>query len=159
MKMYVKVLYSNSKHLNYFPINNIAGGVASGIEIRPNEWILNLFFEDKILNEGLIILSFENIKAEIGVSLGFKPYGITYKITRSNGNKIYEVDNGKNFAYMIKKLFENIENPDVCYLWYTPIYILNSENSYISSTRTIKNITDKYVEFFANVKEEEFFKL
>jgi hypothetical protein len=45
--MYVKVLYSNSKHLNYFPINNIAGGVASGIEIRPNEWILNLFLKIK----------------------------------------------------------------------------------------------------------------
>jgi hypothetical protein len=148
-----------SKNINYFPINNIAGGVASGIEIKPNKWILNLFTENKILNEGLIILSFENIKAEIGVSLGFKPYGITYKITKAENNKIYEVDDGKNFAYIVNKLFENIENPDIKYLWYTPIYILNAEDSYISSTRTIKNITDEYVEFFANVEQGKFFKI
>jgi hypothetical protein len=147
-----------SKHLNYSPINNIAGGVASGLEIE-NEFVSNLFLEDKILNKGLIILTFESVNVEVGVSLGFTPYGITYKITKAKENKIFFVDDGKNFAYMIKKLFKNIENPDIRYLWYTPIYILNAEDSYISSTRTIKDLTDEYVEFFANVKEGEFFKI
>jgi hypothetical protein len=147
-----------SKNINYSPVDNIAGGVASGMEVE-NELILNIFTENKILNKGLIILSFENVDAEVGVSLGFKPYGITYKITKAQNNRIYSVDDGKNFAYMIKKLFKNIENPDIRYLWYTPIYILDKEDSYISATRVISNITDDYVEFFANVEEGKFFKI
>jgi len=147
-----------SKNLSYSPVNNIAGGVASGMEID-GEFISHLFIENKILNKGLIILSFENVEAEVGVSLGFKPYGITYKITKSEENKLYLVDDGKNFAYIIKKLFENIENPDIRYLWYTPIYMLESENSHISATRTIKKITDNYVEFFANIEKGKFFKI
>jgi len=147
-----------SKKLTYNLINNIAGGVASGMDID-GKFVSNLFIENKVLNKGLIILSFENIEAEVGVSLGFKPYGITYKITKSEQNKLYLVDDGKNFGYMIKKLFENIENPDIRYLWYTPIYILESEDSHISSIRTIKNVTDEYVEFFANVEKGKYFKI
>jgi hypothetical protein len=141
-----------SNKINYCPVNNIAGGVASGMKVN-NEFVLNIFVENKILNKGLIILSFENVDAEVGVSLGFKPYGITYKITKAQNNRIYLVDDDKNFAYMVKKLFTNIENPYIRYLWYTPIYIVDEEYSYISATRTISNITDDYVEFFANVKE------
>ncbi len=147
-----------SKNINYSPVDNIAGGVASGMEVE-NELILNIFTENKILNKGLIILSFENVDAEVGVSLGFKPYGITYKITKAQNNRIYLVDDGKNFAYMVKKLFTNIENPDIRYLWYTPIYIIDEEDNYISATRTISNITDEYVEFFANIEQGKHFKM
>jgi len=147
-----------SKNISYTPINNIAGGVASGMKIN-DKFVSNLYIENRVLNKGLIILSFENVDAEVGVSLGFKPYGITYEITKAKENKIYLVDDGKNFAYMIRKLFDGIENPDIRYLWYTPIYILDSQNSYICATRTIKDLTDEYVEFFANVEEKKYFKI
>lgn len=146
-----------SQNLHY-NVNNIAGGVASGIE-ENGKWILNIFTDDLVIEKGLVILSFENVNAHIGVSSGFKPYGITYKITKAEKNRIYVVDDGKNFSYLIKKLFTNIEKPDIKYLWYTPIFVLNNENSYVYATRTIKKITDDYVEFFANVEEGKYFKI
>jgi hypothetical protein len=146
-----------SQNINY-NVNNIAGGVASGIE-KNGKWVLNIFTDDLVIEKGLVILSFENVNANIGVSSGFKPYGITYKITKAKKNRIYMVDDGKNFSYLIKKLFTNIEKPDIRYLWYTPIFVLNNENSYVYATRTIKEITDDYVEFFANVEEEKYFKI
>jgi len=147
-----------SKELNYYPINNIAGGVASGYKIN-NELRTMLFVSDKIIKEGIIILSFENVKGEVGISLGYTPYGITYKITKAKDNKLYLVDEGKSFSYMIKKLLKNIENPDIRYLWYVPIYVLTDKNSYVSAIRTVKNIKENCVEFFANVKEGHCFKL
>ena len=147
-----------SKELNYFPVDNIAGGVASGYEVD-NELRTMLFLENKIIKEGLIILSFENVKGKVGVSLGFKPYGITYQITKAKDNKLYLVDDGKSFPYIAKKILSNIKNPDIKYLWYVPIYVLNEKDSYVSAIRTIKKITQDYVEFFANLKEGHYFKL
>jgi len=153
-----KFIENISKELNYTPVNNIAGGVASGYEID-NELRTMLFMGDKIIKEGIIILSFENVKGEVGISLGHTPYGITYKITKAKDNKLYLVDEGKSFPYMIKKLLKNIENPDIRYLWYVPIYVLTDKNSYVSAIRTIKDIKEDFVEFFANIKEGEYFKL
>ena len=147
-----------SKNLNYSPVNNIAGGVASGYEVN-EELRTMLFISDKIIKEGLVILSFENVKGEIGISLGYTPYGITYKIVKAEGNKVYLVDDGKSFCYIVKKLLRGIENPDKRYLWYVPIYVLIAKNSYVSAIRTIKDVKDGYVEFFANIKEGDYFKL
>jgi len=147
-----------SKNLNYYPLNNIAGGVASGYEVE-EELRTMLFTGDKIIKEGIVILSFENVKGEIGISLGHTPYGITYKITKSEGNKVYLIDDGKSFSYIVKKLLRGIENPDNRYLWYVPIYVLTDKNSYISVIRTIKDIKENFVEFFANIKENHYFKL
>ena len=147
-----------SKNLNYYPVNNIAGGVASGYEVE-EELRTMLFTGDKIIKEGIVILSFENVKGEIGISLGHTPYGITYKITKSEGNKVYLIDDGKSFSYIVKKLLRGIENPDNRYLWYVPIYVLTDKNSYISVIRTIKDIKEDFVEFFANIKENHYFKL
>ena len=147
-----------SKKLNYSPIDNIAGGVASGYVVD-NELRTMLFTEGKIIKEGLIILSFENVKGEVGISLGYTPYGITYKITKAKDNKLYLVDEGKSFSYIVKKLLKGIKNPDNRYLWYVPIYVLENKNSYVSSMRAIKDVKYDYVEFFANLKEKEYFKL
>ncbi|GAB6044807.1 hypothetical protein JCM11957_04050 [Caminibacter profundus] len=147
-----------SEKLNYSPINNIAGGVASGYKIN-RELRCCFFVNDAVLKEGVAIVSFENVKAEIGVSLGFKPYGITYKITKAKDNKLYTVDDDKSASYIFSNLLKGIDNPDIRYLWYVPIYVLNENNSDISAIRTIKDIKKDYVEFFANLNEGEYFKL
>lgn len=142
-----------SEYITY-PVSNIAGGVIKGS--KENNFV---FTENKFFSRGIAILSFSNVNWQIGMSSGFIPYGIMYKITKAKNKRIYSVDDGKNFAYIFKQLLDGIEHPDIRYTWYTPIYVLNKNKGHLSSVRTIKNITDKYVEFFSNVNEGEYFKL
>jgi hypothetical protein len=148
-----------SKKLQYTPIDNIVGGVSSGIE---KEGTLQAFqyIDKRIVKNGFIILSFENMSAVIDVSLGFKAYGITYKITKAEGNRLYSVDDGKNFSYIASKmLFATDVKKDIRNLWYAPLSILSENDGYMLTLRTIEKITDDYVEFFAPVHKGEYFKL
>ncbi len=147
-----------SDKLDYAPLNNIAGSVISEI-IENEEHESMIATNDMVTNEGIAIISFENTEWKIGISSGFIPYGITYKIAKAENAKLYTVDDGKNFAYLFKKLLDGIKNPDIRYAWYMPIYILNKDKGYISSVRTVKDITDKYIEFYANIAKGDYFKL
>ena len=147
-----------SHHLHYSLINNIVGGVSSGVRVN-NELRTWQFTNDKIIKNGLIIISFKNVKAKIGVSLGFKPYGITYKITKAKGNKLYEVDYGIKFSTIAKRLIKGIESADKRYLWYIPLNILDEKDGYVATLRTIKDVKDDYVELFCDVKKGQHFKL
>ena len=147
-----------SQQLNYSPIDNITGGISSGIEVD-NELRTYQFTDDKIIKNGFIILSFENIEAKIDISLGFKPYGITYEITKAQGTKIFEVDNGKNFAQKIGGLLKDIKNPDSRYLWYLPINILDEQDGYVATLRTIEEVKENYVKLFGPIRERQHFKM
>ena len=147
-----------SDNLDYNPINNIIGGISSGIEID-NELRTWQFTNNKIIKNGLIIISFRNIKAQIGISLGFKPYGITYKITKAKNSKLYEVDYGIKFSTIAKKLLKGIKNIDEKYLWYIPLNILDEKDGYVATLRAIKEVKKYYVELFGDIKNEQKFKL
>ena len=148
-----------SENLDYSPIDNIVGGVSSGIKIE-NEFHTFQYIDNHVIKNGFIILSFEGVDAEIDISLGFQPYGITYEITKADTNKLYTVDDGKSFAYIAKKMLCNTgETIDIRNLWYCPLSILSSEDGYTSTLRTIENVTESHVEFFAPVKKGEHFKL
>ena len=151
-------LNSISNYLNYKPINNIIGGISSGKKID-NELRTWQFTNNKIIKNGLIIISFKNMKANIGISLGFKPYGITYKITKAKGTKIYEVDYETKFSTIVKRLLKGIKNFDEKYLWYIPLNILDEKDGYVATLRTIKKIKDDYVELFGDIKNGQKFKL
>jgi len=146
-----------SKKLNYSPINNIIGGISSAKldeELKTYQYI-----DDKIITNGFVILTFENVDFAAGVSFGFDAYGIRYKISKANGNKLYNIDDGKSASYMTLKLLEKIKTDDVRYLWYAPFAILSEERGYVKHYRTLKNIQDNYIELFGPVEEEEYFKL
>ncbi|HIQ51080.1 MAG TPA: hypothetical protein EYH54_03855 [Nautiliaceae bacterium] len=147
-----------SDRLYYSSINNIIGGISSGIEID-NELRTWQFTNNKIIKNGLIIISFRNIKAQIGISLGFKPYGITYKITKAKNSKLYEVDYGIKFSTIAKKLLKGIKNIDEKYLWYIPLNILDEKDGYVATLRAIKEVKKYYVELFGDIKNEQKFKL
>ncbi len=147
-----------SDKLEYTLLDNIAGSVIANTT-ENEEYKSMIFVDNMIVDEGIAIISFENIEWKVGISSGFIPYGITYKIAKAENTKIYTVDDGKNFAYLFKKLLDGIKNPDIRYTWYMPIYILNKDKGYISSVRTVKDITDKYVDFYANISEGDCFKL
>jgi hypothetical protein len=147
-----------SDKLNYTPINNIIGGISSG-NLEADELHTFQFIDNKIIKNGLVIVSFENIEYASGVSLGFKPYGINYKVAKAKGNKLYNIDDGRSASYMAYKLLRDIGIDDTRYLWYTPLHILSEEGGYTTTLRTIKEVTDKYIELFAPVKNGDFFKL
>ncbi len=147
-----------SKKLNYSPVNNIIGGISSGYR-QHEETLTYQFVEDKVIKNGFFILSFENVEFSIGIALGFKPYGITYKIEKADGYKIYTIDDGKNFSYVAQNFLKDIENPDIRYLWYCPIYILDDNEGYVATLRTFANVNKDYVELYAPVKNGQHFKL
>ena len=153
-----KYLNDVSDHLNYNPINNIIGGISSGIEID-NELRTWQFTNNRIIKNGLIIISFKNIQAKIGISLGFKPYGITYKTTKAEGSKIYEVDYGVKFSNIANRLVKGIENSDEKYLWYIPLNILDEKDGYVATLRIIKEIKKECVELFGDIQNGQKFKL
>jgi len=150
---------SLSEKLNYTPLNNIVGGVSSGLE---KDGVVQAFqYIDKhLIKNGFVVLSFENMEAVVDASLGFQPYGITYKVTKAEGNRLYSVDDGKKYSYIASKmLLATEENADIRSLWYAPLSILSENDGYMMTLRTVKKITDEYVEFFAPIKEGEYFKL
>jgi len=146
-----------SNKIDYSPVNNIIGGISSGIKIN-EELRTYQFIDDKIIKKGFIILSFSNVRYKIDVSLGFKPYGITYKITRCEGNKLIKVDN-RNFVEIAKGFLKDIKEPDIRYLWYLPINIIDERDGYVATMRTIEEIEENYVKFFGPLKNNQHFKV
>ena len=155
---FVFFLEEVSSKINYAPVNNIIGGISSGIE-KEGELLTYQFVDDKVIKKGFVIVSFENVEAIMDISLGFIPYGITYEITKARNREIFTVDNGKNFRNLVDNLLEGIENPDVRYLWYLPINILDERDGYVATLRTPVKLKENSVEFFGPVKRGQKFKL
>jgi len=147
-----------STNINYSPLNNIIGGISSGIDID-NELRTWQFTDNNTIKNGFLIISFENIEADINISLGFKPYGITYKISRAEQSKLYTVDEYIKFSDIAKRLQKEIKNPDTRYLWHLPLNILDDQDGYVSTLRTIERIEDDYVKLFGPVQDGQHFKL
>lgn len=146
-----------SRKLTYSPINNIVGGIASGFK-ENNEVLTYIFTPQKIIKNGLIILSLSRVDFEIGIALGFKPYGVTYEIKKAEDCKIYTVDDDKSFSYIVQNLLKGINNFKIEYLWYCPINILDDKEGYVATLRTPKALIKDYVEFFGPVKKGQKFK-
>ena len=139
-------------------IENIIGGISSGFKIN-NEVLTYQFVDGKVVKNGFFILSLSDVDYSIGVALGFKPYGITYEIKKAEGYKIYTVDDNKNFAYIVQSFLKDFDKPDIRYLWYAPINILDEDDGYVATLRTFKEIGKDYVEFFGPVVSGQHFKL
>ncbi len=143
-----------SQLINYQPVNNIIGGLSSGYK-----GVTFQFVDSKIIKSGFVITTFSNVDFTIDIALGFKPYGITYKVKKAEGYKLYLVDDNRNFSYLTQSFMKSLDNFDTRYLWYIPIYIIDDEEGYVATLRTFKNIEKDYVEFFGPIKEGQHFKL
>ncbi len=146
-----------SQYLNYKPINNIAGGISSGFEVD-EELLTYIFSENLVIKKGLAILSFKNFNFSIGTVLGFKPYGITYEITKAEGYSIYSVDSGIPFPYIVEGLLSNLPSKEIKQLWYSPLLILDEEEGYQSTLRTFRELKKDKVNMFGPVRNGEKFK-
>jgi hypothetical protein len=145
-----------SKFLTYHPINNIVGGLCSTTQLAGPTY---LFIDDKVIENGIAVLNFKGFEIATDISLGFRPYGITYTIAKGEGNRIITIDEGKEFYVIAKNFLKDIPKPRIEYLWYAPIYILDEEESYLATLRTFKHIDSDGVEFFGPVTKGQQFKL
>jgi len=145
-----------SQRLTY-KVDNIIGGISSG-EVVEGELRTFVYLEDKIIKTGFVILSFYNIQNAMEISLGFKPYGITYTITQAENAHLYKVDDQLDFSNIVKDFLKGIPNPQSQYLWYAPIWILENDG-YVATLRTIEEIGEGYVKFFGPLQEGEQFKI
>lgn len=147
-----------SEDIDHGLASNVVGGISSGFE-QNGEVLTYQFTDNKVIKNGMLIVTFENVEAAIEISLGFKPYGITYKVDYADGYNLYSVNDGKSFVEVTKRLLKGIENPDIRYLWYAPLYILDENDGYVATLRTIAGIEGDHVKLYGPIKNGEHFKL
>jgi small ligand-binding sensory domain FIST len=133
--------------------SNICGGIISTKEKFPSY----IFVAGKVLRNSFSIVSFENVKFEMGLSTGIFKRGPIYTITSGKGFFIYEFDN-KPAGFLPKILLRGIEKGKKEYLWYTPLVIMNDEGELLA-LRTFKDFTDRYVEVWAPIEKGQKVKL
>ena len=155
---FVYFLDKISEGIRYSPVNNIIGGISSGYN-KDGEFLTYQFIDNEVIKHGFLIISLKNVLFSMDISLGFIPYGITYTIKKAKNREIFEVDDHKPFSKIINDLLTGIENPDIRYLWYVPIYILDDKEGYVATVRTPASIKKNSVEFYGPVREGDKFKL
>ena len=129
----------------------LIGGICSGDEAY-------VYFDSAIEKENPVILEFENIEYEFGISLGYKPIGPIYKINLVKENRVYVIDY-EDASILAKKLLKNT-NGDIKNLWYSPILVISDKTGYVDVVRTFKDIKENhYVELFGKIEANSNVKL
>ena len=139
-------------------VSNFVGGISSGVELN-GETLTYQFTSGKVIKNGLVIVTFENVEGAVEVSLGFEPYGVTYEAEETDGYDLYSVVSNKKFIEVVNSILRGIENPEVKYLWYAPLYMIDDESGCVATLRTIKEIKDDHVVLFGPIKNGDKFKL
>lgn len=147
-----------SKMVENDVVSNFVGGISSGFDVN-GETLTYQFTGGKVIKNGLVIVTFENVKGTIEVSLGFQPYGVTYEAEETDGYDLYSVANSRKFIEVINRILRGIENPEVKLLWYAPLYMIDDQSGSVVTLRTIKEIRDDHVVLFGPIKNGDKFKL
>ena len=129
----------------------LIGGVCSGEKAY-------LYYDNKIETKNPLILEFENVEYEFGISLGYKAIGPTYKVQVVSKNKIYVMDY-EDASLIAKRLLKNT-NGDITNLWYSPLLIISDKRGLVDVVRTFKYIKEnQYVEFYGKIEKDSKVKL
>ncbi len=140
---------SECEFLNKIP-NLSIGGIASGERAY-------LYYDNKIVKDDYVVLTFKNVDYRFGISLGYKPIGPTYKVQVTKKEKVYVI-NYEDASLIAKRLLKNLDD-DIKNLWYSPVIII-SKKGYVDFVRTFKKIKEnEYVEFFGNIEVGDMLKL
>ena len=154
----MKKLNKNKLHMIFMPFKEgscacntventnlpLIGGICSGDEAY-------VYFDSVIEKEKPVILEFENVDYEFGISLGYKPIGPIYKVHLAKENKIYVIDY-EDASLLAKKLLKNTDG-DIRNLWYSPILVISDKKGYVDVVRTFKDIKENYyIELFGKVE-------
>lgn len=149
-----------STYLEENPLNNKVNSISGGLLLGKyvdSKFRTNIIAGGKVISSGFLIISFKNVTFDIQISLGFKPVGPTYEITKADDYQLYEVD-GRPINKIIEKITKNIDNFHLEYFYYLPLMILDEEDGYVSVLRTIRSIEKDSVEFYAPLRNNTNFK-
>ena len=136
----------------------LIGGLNSGYLDR-EELVSYQYIDDKIIKDGFMIISFENVEFQKAISLGYKPIGPIYDINLSKDNRIY-VAEYMDASLIAKKLLNGMENENIQNLWYSPIVILDDEDGEVDVVRTFKDVkVGEFIEFFGPIPNNSKIKL
>ena len=136
----------------------LIGGLSSGY-LDKEELVAYQYIDNKIIKDGFMIISFENIEFSKGISLGYKPIGPIYNVNLSKNNKIY-VAEYMDASLIAKRLLNGMENENIQNLWYSPIVILDDEDGEVDVVRTFKDFKEgEYIEFFGPIPNKSKIKL
>ena len=127
------------------------GGICSGDEAY-------VFVDGKIIKDKPVVLEFENVDYEFGISLGYKPIGPTYKVQVAKDNRIYVIDY-EDASLLAKNILKNTDGK-ITNLWYSPLLIVSDKSGIVKVVRTFKDIKENhYVEFFGKIDKNSHVKL
>ncbi|MEZ0324067.1 MAG: FIST N-terminal domain-containing protein [Hydrogenothermaceae bacterium] len=135
-----KLLNSIFKSDNY-PKVRIYGGIASS---NLRDFTTYISENDKVFEDGIILVKLNNIISYNTLSFGFIPVGTTYRITKAEDNKLYEID-GINVEYFLLNLLSDTElklkdlTPEVIseVFYQFPLLLIDEDRKYVNSIRVI----------------------
>jgi len=129
----------------------LIGGVCSGEKAY-------VYTDNKIIKDKAVVLDFDNVDFEFGISLGYKPIGPNYEVQVVNNNRVYVVDY-EDASLLMKSLLKNTDN-NITNLWYSPILVISDKDGLVDVVRTFKDIKEnEYVEFFGKIEKDSFVKM
>ncbi len=144
---------------------SLFGGIASS---KHPEFSTKIIYNSIFINDGFVLIQLKNIKSLVNVSTGFIPVGPAYKITKSNLNKIYEID-GVDIQFFLEKILKGTglspEDLDMettsKYLWNFPFAVVDKNFGQVSYFRTPKRYSKKEnaLKLWGNVKTRELVKI
>ncbi|MCX7738013.1 MAG: hypothetical protein N2Z80_01150 [Hydrogenothermaceae bacterium] len=148
-----------------FPKVRLYGGVTSS---NFNWFTAFVSYRDKVLDDGILIIRLVNVLSYNTVSFGFIPVGATYRITRGEANRIFEIDSMRS-EYFLPNLLNNTGlgpedlNSETTsqVLWEFPLFLIDEERNYVKSIRTFKefNVESRSLEFFGLIENGSLIKL
>jgi len=141
---------SVSEILQKYQNTLVIGGIASGEKAY-------VYYDDKIIDDKPVVLTFKDVEYRFGISLGYKPIGPTYKVQVAKDNRVYVI-NYEDATVIANRLLKNLDK-DIRNLWYSPVNIISAKE-YVDVVRTFKYIKDnEYVEFYGDISPGDMIKL
>ncbi len=135
----------------------LIGGLSSGTFLENGVLAYN-YIDNKIIKDGFMVISFDNVEFANGISLGYKPIGPHYKINLAKNNRVYVAE--YTDASLIAKKLLNGMNDDITNLWFSPMVVLDDKDGIVDVVRTFKSYKEgEFVEFFGPISNGSYVKL
>ena len=136
----------------------LIGGLSSG-DLEAEELVAYQYIDNKIIKDGFMIVSFNNVDFQKAISLGYKPIGPIYDVNLVKDNKVYVVEY-QDASLVAERLLNGMENDNIQNLWFSPIVILDDDDGEVDVVRTFKDFKEgHYVEFFGPIANNSKIKL
>ncbi len=139
---------------------SLIGGIP-GDDIGRESYRTYQIVNGKVIENGLVVVSFKGVEYSLSVSFGFKAIGPEYKVVESVGNIVKRIDEESAY-YLFERIVSQLPVNDLSSLIYTPIILTSEKDGLVDIARTPRKFifTPGYkgVEFFGPIREGSHFK-